>query len=194
MKISRRDFLKLSGASAGGILVYQSLAMGEAHAAPSQTFPLKAKVKETATMCAYCAGGCGAIVSSYADGILKIEGDPDHPINQGSLCSKAQALAQIHQVDGEINALRLTKPLYRAAGGTAWQEISWDEAINGIAAKMKATRDANWIATEATGETVNRTEAIASLGGAALDNEECYVLVKMLRAMGAVFVEHQARI
>ncbi len=134
------------------------------------------------------------MVSNYVDGKLKVEGDPDHPINRGSLCSKAQALAQIHQVDGEVNSRRLTKPLYRAAGGTTWQEISWDEAVSGIAAKIKATRDANWMASETTGETVNRTEAIACLGGAALDNEECYALVKMLRALGTVYVEHQARI
>ena len=196
MEISRRDFLKLSGVSAGGLVVYKALPLsaGVALAAPSNTFPLKTKVKETATMCAYCAGGCGAIVSTYTDGIIKVEGDPDHPINQGSLCSKAQALAQLHQVNGEPNPRRLTKPLYRAAGGTEWQEISWDEAISGIAAKIKATRDANWIATEGTGETVNRTEAIASFGSAALDNEECYALVKMLRALGLVYIEHQARI
>jgi len=196
VEISRRDFLKLSGVSAGGLVVYKALPLsaGVALAAPSNTFPLKTKVKETATMCAYCAGGCGAIVSTYTDGIIKVEGDPDHPINQGSLCSKAQALAQLHQVNGEPNPRRLTKPLYRAAGGTEWQEISWDEAISGIAAKIKATRDANWIATEGTGETVNRTEAIASFGSAALDNEECYALVKMLRALGLVYIEHQARI
>lgn len=197
MDISRRDFLKLSGASAGGLLIYKALAAEGALAAPSRPFPLATKVKETTTMCAYCAGGCGAIVSNYADGILKVEGDPDHPINRGSLCSKAQALAQLHQVNGEINPRRLTKPLYRAAGGTEWQEISWDEAINGIAAKIKATRDANFIDTETIDGTeyiVNRTEAVASFGSAALDNEECYALVKMLRSLGLVYIEHQARI
>ncbi len=201
MEISRRDFLKLSGVSAGGLVVYKALPLsaGVALAAPSNTFPLKTKVKETATMCAYCAGGCGAIVSTYTDGIIKVEGDPDHPINQGSLCSKAQALAQLHQVNGEPNPRRLTKPLYRAAGGTEWQEISWDEAISGIAAKIKATRDANWIEEGEAGEAdegalVRRTEAIASFGSAALDNEECYALVKMLRALGLVYIEHQARI
>ncbi len=197
MEITRRDFLKLSGASAGGLLIYQALAAGDAHAAPSQTFPLVTKVKETTTMCAYCAGGCGAIVSTYADGILKVEGDPDHPINRGSLCSKAQSLAQLHQVDGEVNSRRLTRPLYRAPGASEWQEITWEDAISGIAAKIKAARDDNWIDTEtidSTVYTVNRTEAIASLGGAALDNEECYALVKMLRALGAVYIEHQARI
>jgi formate dehydrogenase major subunit len=193
--ISRRDFLKLSGASAGGLVAYQALAPGSVSACSSEVFPLEAKVAETTTMCAYCAGGCGAIISTYADGILKVEGDPDHPINLGSLCSKAQALPQLHQVDGEINPRRLTKPLYRAAGGDEWQEKTWDEAINGIAAKIKATRDAGWIATEpGTTNVVNRTEAVASLGGAALDNEECYVLSKMLRSLGLVFLEHQARI
>jgi len=193
--ISRRDFLKLSGASAGSFFVYKALAAGDVSACSAKAFPLEAKVAETTTMCAYCAGGCGAIVSTYADGIIKVEGDPDHPINRGSLCSKAQALAQLHQVDGEINPWRLTKPLYRRAGGDEWEEKTWDEAINDIAAKIKATRDANWISTEpGTAYTVNRTEAIASLGGAALDNEECYVLAKMLRALGLVYIEHQARI
>lgn len=199
MKLTRRDFLKLSGAGTGVLVFYRGMLPWRAFAAPpgtfpQSTFPLKTKVTETTTICAYCAGGCGVIVTTDTDGILKVEGDPDHPINQGALCSKAQSLSQVHQVNGDVNPRRLTKPLYRAAGGAEWQEISWDEALSGIAGKIKATRDANWIPTEGTGETVNRTEAIASLGGAALDNEVCYTLVKMLRALGTVYIEHQARI
>ena len=97
-------------------------------------------------------------------------------------------------MDGEINPRRLTKVLYRRPGGTEWEPKSWDWTIDQIARKIKATRDANWITTDEQGYTVNRTEGIASVGGAALDNEECYLLVEMLRSLGMVYVEHQARI
>ena len=151
-------------------------------------FPLKPKVKETTTICCYCAVGCGAIVATYADGTLKIEGDPEHPINEGSLCSKGLAMAQVHEVNGKPNPFRLTRPLYRAPGSSAWEEKDWDWALETIARRVKDTRDATF--EKASG----RTEAIASLGGGELDNEECYLLSKMDRALGLVYLEHCARI
>ena len=150
--------------------------------------PLKRRVKETTTICCYCAVGCGAIVVAYDDGIIKIEGDPDHPINEGTLCSKGQAMAQIHQVDGKPNEYRLTKPLYRAPFTTEWEEKPWDWMIETIAKRVKETRDKHWNAK------ASRTDAIASLGGGELDNEECYLLSKMNRALGVVYLEHCARI
>ena len=125
---------------------------------------------------------------------MKIEGDPDHPINRGAACSKGASLPQLHTVDGKINPRRLTKVLYRAPGSSQWETKSWDWAIEEIAKRIKATRDATWVTKDEAGYTVNRTEGVASVGGAALDNEECYLLVKMLRALGLVYVEHQARI
>ena len=189
--------MKLSGASAGGLALYKALATDKALAASSQVFPLKTKVNETSTICCYCGVGCGAIVTQYEGGIIKVDGDPDHPINEGTLCSKGAALAQMHQIDGEPNPRRLTKPLYRAAGGAEWQEKSWEWILDTITDRIKATRDNNWTSTVTVGGTtynVNRTDAIANFGGGELDNEECYLLVKMARALGLVYVEHCARI
>jgi anaerobic selenocysteine-containing dehydrogenase len=192
MKLSRRDFLKLSGATTGSLL----LPTGAALAAKGKTFPLHKPIGETPTICCFCGVGCGAIVASAPgpDGKLKvvnIEGDPDHPINQGSLCSKGQALAQINL---DVGKKRLRKPLYRAPGSSEWEEKSWEWTIEEIAKRIKATRDKYFIVQDDEGRTVNRLEAIASLGGAALDNEECSLIVKAMRSLGLVYIEHQARI
>ena len=191
MELNRRDFFKLSAAGAAVTVGLFTLRGETARAA--REFPLKKKVKETTTICCYCGVGCGAIVTAYDDGIIKIEGDPDHPINQGSLCPKGQAMAQIRQVNGQLNPYRPTKPLYRAPGASDWEEKSWDWMIDTIADRVKRTRDDNFVATDG-GKTVNRTDKIASLGGGELDNEECYLLSKMNRALGVVYLEHCARI
>ena len=192
MKLSRRDFLKLSGATTGSLL----LPTGAALAAKGKAFPLHKSIGETPTICCFCGVGCGAIVASAPgpDGKLRvanIEGDPDHPINQGSLCSKGQALAQINL---DVGQKRLTKPLYRAPGSFEWEEKSWEWTIEEIAKRIKAARDKYFIVQDDEGRTVNRVEAIASLGGAALDNEECSLVAKAMRALGLVYIEHQARI
>ena len=188
MEISRREFLKASGAGGGGIFLFGALDPKVVLAGVPKTFPLKRKVKETTTICCYCSVGCGAVVTSYEDGIIKIEGDPDHPINEGTLCTKGQAMSQVHQVDGKLNPYRLTKPLYRAPNATDWEEKSWDWVIETIAKRVKGTRDKNWNAA------ASRTDALASFGGGELDNEECYLLAKMNRALGVVYLEHCARI
>jgi formate dehydrogenase major subunit len=192
MNLSRRDFLKLGGATAGGLL----LPLGVSAAALAARYPLHKPIGETPTICCFCGVGCGAIAAANKEGnrIINIEGDPDHPINQGSLCSKGMSLAQLNAVDGKINPRRLQKVKYRAAGSTQWEEKSWDWALEEIAKRVKATRDQYFIPTDSEGRTVNRVEAIANLGGAALDNEECSLLVKAVRALGLVYVEHQARI
>lgn len=195
MEITRRDFIKLSGVGAGGALLYKTLGKPTAFAASSpNSIPLHKKIGETVTICPYDASGCGFIVAAANGNIDNIEGDPDHPINRGAACAKGASLAQLRTVDGKLNPRRLTKPKYRAPGASDWQDVSWDWAIDQIAKKIKSTRDAYWTTTDNQGYTVNRTDAIASVGGAALDNEECYLLVKMLRTMGLVYVEHQARI
>ena len=192
MELTRRDFLKLSGIGAAASVALVHLTSRKAEAA--RHFPLKQVVKETTTICCYCSVGCGAIVTAYEDGTIKVEGDPDHPINQGLLCPKGLAMSQIRQVEGEINPLRLTKPLYRAPGATDWEEKTWDWMIDTIAARVKATRDAGFTTTDGNGRIVNRSEKMASLGGGELDNEECYLLTKMNRALGVVYQEHCARL
>ncbi len=190
MDLNRRDFLKISGAAAGGLL----LPSGAALATGAYSYQLHKPIGETPTICCFCGVGCGAIVAAQDGLVVNLEGDPDHPINQGSLCSKGLALAQLNAVDGKPNARRLTKPLYRAPGSDTWEEKDWGWTISEIAKRVKATRDENFIAQDDQGRTVNRLEAIASFGGAALDNEECSLLVKALRSMGLVYIEHQARI
>ncbi len=194
MELSRREFLKLSGATTVGIFVFEALGSERALAATPRVFLVKKRIGETTTICPYDASGCGFIVGAEGDTITNIEGDPDHPINRGAACAKGASLSQLHTVDGKINPRRLTKVLYRKPGGTEWETKSWDWAIDQIARKMKATRDSTWVSQDELGYTVNRTDGIASVGGAALDNEECYLLVEMLRTMGMVYVEHQARI
>jgi formate dehydrogenase major subunit len=148
--------------------------------------------KESTTICPYCAVGCSIIVhtSKGASGkVINTEGDPDHPINEGALCSKGAALSQLIN-----NKDRLVTPLYRKSYSHAWQKVSWDWALYRIALNIKKTRDATFIRKNSKGQSVNRTEAIASVGSAALDNEECWPLQAMMRALGLVYIEHQARI
>lgn len=195
MEIGRRSFLKLSGASVAGFLLFKGADWKKA--AAFSPIPLRKRIGETTTICCYCGVGCGAIAAADADKVVNIEGDPDHPINQGTLCSKGQSLIQMRTVDGEDNPRRLTKPLYRRPGGTEWEEVTWDWAIDAIASRIKKTRDENWLSTitaDGKSYTVNRTDAICNFGGGELDNEECYLLVKLARALGLVYVEHCARI
>jgi formate dehydrogenase major subunit len=192
-KLSRRDFLKLSGATAGGLLL-SSKPIGMSLARGIRPLSLHKPIGETPTICCFCAVGCGAIVAAQDGRVVNLEGDPDHPINQGSLCSKGSALAQLNTVEGEINPRRLQKVRYRAPGSSTWEEKDWRWAIDEIARRIKETRDEYLITSDGEGRTVNRLEAIASLGGAALDNEECSLIVKAMRALGLVYIEHQARI
>ena len=203
MELSRRDFLKVTGAGTAGVAAAVALSTipdGKVLAAYKRT-PLDESVGQTQTICCYCSVGCGALVTRRMNPergeILRIEGDPDHPINQGSLCPKGQAMYQIHGVEGRadkpINDQRVTKPLYRKPGGTEWEEKTWDEILNMIAARVKKTRDERLVTTDGT-KTVNRNEGMGSFGGGELDNEECYLLVKMSRALGVVYLEHCARL
>ena len=191
MKINRREFIQITGATAAGLAVSGlgfDLRPVKVHAQM-----LKTKyARETTTICPYCAVGCGAIVhtSRKGDGrVINIEGDPDHVINRGSLCSKGAALTQLVE-----NANRITEPMYRAPHSQIWEKVSWDWALTEIAKRVKATRDATFEATNAKGQVVNRTGGIASVGSAALDNEECWIYQALIRAIGVTYIEHQARI
>jgi formate dehydrogenase major subunit len=178
MKVTRRGFLQASGVATAATLFGQigvDVSRTRAHAETLKT----RFASESTTICPYCAVGCGLIISTVNRNVINVEGDPDHPINEGSLCCKGQSLYQVANSNR-----RLTKVLYRAPGA----------AIQKIAQRVKDTRDQNFIEKDSKGRTVNRLEAIAGLGGAALDNEECYLWRKFAAAMGIVYIEHQARI
>ena len=191
MKVTRREFIQISGASAAGLAVSGlgfDLLPVRAHAQM-----LKTKyAKETLTICPYCAVGCGAIVhtSKKGDGrVINIEGDPDHVINRGTLCAKGAALSGLAENDN-----RLLEPMYRAPYSKEWEPVSWDWALTQIAKRVKKTRDATFTHKNGNKQVVNRTTAIASVGSAAMDNEECWIYQAFVRALGLVYVEHQARI
>jgi formate dehydrogenase major subunit len=201
MGVSRRDFLKLSGGTALIATLGVNLDPAKAYA---KDLRIK-NAKQTTTICPYCSVGCGIIVYAENGKIINTEGDPDHPINEGSLCSKGSSVSQLVN-----NDTRVKKPMYREPGGTAWKEVEWDWALDRIARLVKDTRDKSFkTVTSATVKetqpdgtvietvkefTVNRTDAIAHCGSAALDNEECFILQKLIRSWGLVYVEHQARI
>jgi len=148
--------------------------------------------KETTSIWCDAGEGCGVIVQTGkagGDKVINIEGDPDHPINEGALCSKGAALSQLVN-----NENRVTTPLYRAPYSTRWQKVSWDWALWQIALRVKKSRDASFTARNAKGQVVNRTNGIAHVGSAAIDNEECWLVQAMMRALGLVYIEHQARI
>ena len=204
MSLSRRDFLKLSGGTAvAGAAAGDVLKPQEALAAEKEARIIGAK--ETTTVCPYCSVGCGILVHTKDGKVINTEGDPDHPVNEGTLCSKGASLYQIVN-----NPKRITKPQYRAPGAADWKEVEWDWALDEIAKRVKDVRDRTFKVkskskvkekqpdgTEKEIEKefiVNRTDAIAHVGSAALDNEECYLLQKMLRSWGLVYIEHQARI
>jgi formate dehydrogenase major subunit len=200
MAVSRRDFLKLSGSGFAAATLGFNLAPVEAKA---EDLAIR-YAKESTTICPYCSVGCGMIVHTLGGNIINIEGDPDHPINEGSLCPKGSSVYQLRD-----NKARVTKPMYRAAGASEWKEVSWEWALDEIAVKVKKSRDASFVPTskikikEKVGgvdiekeieAVVNRTMGMASVGSAALDNEECYLYQKFLRGLGLVYIEHQARI
>ena len=189
MEVNRREFLKLTTSTAGALLIPAELALAE-----ERQFPLHKMVGESPTICCFCGVGCGAVVGAADGRVVNLEGDPDHPINQGSLCSKGMALAQLNTVDGDVNQHRLQTVKYRAPGATQWEDVEWEWALDTIARRIKDTRDQYFITEDGDGRAVNRLEAIASLGGAALDNEECSLIVKAMRSLGLVYIEHQARI
>ena len=201
MGVSRRDFMKISGST----VLLGSLGINlDPAKAYAQGLRIK-DAKETHTVCPYCSVGCGILVQTKDGKVVNTEGDPDHPINEGTLCSKGASLYQIIN-----NPLRLTKPKYRAPGATEFKEVEWDWALDEIARRVKDTRDRTFKITSkskvkekaADGTendvekdfVVNRTDGIAHVGSAALDNEECYMLQKLMRSWGLVYIEHQARI
>jgi formate dehydrogenase major subunit len=194
METSRRDFLKVS--TIGGVAVS---ALGfDLTAAHAQVRELKiARTTETRSTCPYCSVSCGVIIHTLGDRsrnvkptVVHVEGDPDHPINQGALCPKGITLKQ-----NIVNDRRLTTVKYRAPGSRAWEEKSWDWALDRIARLMKETRDTRLVERDARGQTINALTAVGVIGGCTDTNEVNYLLVKAFRAgLGVVPIEQQSRI
>ena len=143
----------------------------------------------TESVCPYCAVGCGQVVYTRGGELVSIEGNPRSPINQGTLCPKGSASRQLIQ-----QPARLTKVLYRRPYGTEWEELDLERAMDMIAERVVAAREAGWQETDEHGRRVDRTMGFFSLGGATIDNEENYLIKKSFTAMGAVQIENQARI
>jgi formate dehydrogenase major subunit len=193
MATSRRDFFKISavGGVAAAVLGFD---LAPAYA---QLRALKiARATETRSTCPYCAVSCGVIIYTIGDKaknvtpqVLHVEGDPDHPINRGTLCPKGASLMQ-----DIMNTRRLIKPEVRRPGSDHWEEIPWSDAINEIGGWIKKTRDATFIEKDAKGNTVNRCESIAFTGGCTDTNELNYLVVKTMRSLGLVHLENQARV
>ena len=194
MHPTRRDFLKAStlGGVAASVLGFD---LTPAYAAVRE---LKiARTTETRSTCPYCSVSCGVIIHTLGDRsrnvkpqVVHIEGDPDHPINQGTLCPKGITLKQ-----NIVNDRRLTTVRYRAPGSAAWEEKTWDWAIDRIARALKKTRDERLIVKDAKGRAINALTAVGVIGGCTDTNELNYLLVKAFRAgLGIVPIEQQARI
>lgn len=193
MEMNRRDFLRLSGVSAAATAAF--LFVDERDALAKDLKDLRiAKAKEVPSVCPHCSVGCGMIAYVKDGQLLQLEGNPDSPISEGSLCPKGAASYQFaYESLGKPNPLRVLKAKYRKPGATQWDEISLDKALDMIAERFKATRDKHFIEKN-NGVTVNRLEAVAHIGSACVDNEEAYLLTKLMRASGLVFLEHHARI
>jgi len=187
---NRRDLFRLTAATGVGLALDGFIDVPAMKAA-TQGMKLS-DVAEFTTSCNFCSCGCGMVAAVRDGKLIAMEGDYDHIVNRGSLCVKGISMFATH-----TSPRRLGTPKYRAPGSDHWEEISWDDAVNRVAQKIRKTRDATWVATEKVGDkdvTVNRTDAIAFLGGAQNTNEECYLFQKAARLLGLAYVEHQARL
>jgi formate dehydrogenase major subunit len=200
MDMTRRDFLKLTGATAAAAAL---TAVGVRKVAASTGEPLRIKYsKEYHTICTYCGVGCGVICNVRDGAIINAEGDPDHPINEGTLCSKGSShynLSYVYDEKGKPrpNPQRLTHVLYRAPGSNSYEVKDWDWALDTIAQRIKDTRDRTMVeSVDVNGRqvTVNRTEAVAWLGSAKCTDEENYLFHKTARALGLINIDHCARL
>jgi formate dehydrogenase major subunit len=197
---TRRSFLRLSGIGSAGIAASQLTGLGfnVAFAAKRAATRKLEGTTQTASICPYCAVGCGTMISSRHDDatgttrIVNIEGNADTPHSTGSLCPKGAATFQL-----AVNDLRVTRVMRRKPGASDWdeEEISYDAALDRIAELVSKTREETFVEREAsTGKLINQTTGIFALGGSTNDNEENYVLAKVMRMMGVVRIENQARI
>jgi formate dehydrogenase major subunit len=193
MEVSRRNFLR--GAVLGGAGI--SLLGFDLKPAVAQLKELKmARATETRSTCPYCSVSCGILIYTIGDKaknvtpqVVHVEGDPDHPINRGTLCPKGASLEQ-----DILNSRRLMKPQVRRPGSDHWEDISWDAAIDEIGSKVKKTRDDSFVEKDPQGRTVNRCEGMAFTGGCTDTNEFNFLVVKTMRSLGVCYLENQARV
>lgn len=191
MSISRRDVLRLSLAGGGGTALGGLIASG-VNLAPTvaRSEELRiAKAKVTPSVCPFCSVGCATLVHTVDGQIVNIEGDSRSPHNEGTLCPKGAATFQLH-----INPNRPTQVLHRAPGATEWEVWGLDRAMDRVAELVKKTRDETFIEQLQNGKTVNATTSIFSLGGATLDIEWNHIHQKLMRGLGIIAIENQARI
>lgn len=194
--ISRRDFLKVGGGAAAGTALAGLVGVG-ADLGPARVRAQEARIRsaqKVPSVCPYCAVGCGTVVYTVKDAqgrstIVDIEGDPDSPISQGTLCPKGSATFALH-----VNPNRVQKVLHRAPGADKWEEWDLNRAMDRVAELVKKTRDETFVEKAADGQTINQTLSIFSLGGATMDNEWNHIQQKLLRGLGVVAIENQARI
>ena len=193
--VTRREILKI-GIAGTGAVVASGLGFDVALADSTrvkQSLRISGAT-ESHSVCPYCAVGCAllAYTRKNSDGstqLLQIEGDPDSPVNEGRLCPKGATAMQL-----AVSPRRVESPQYRAPGAAAWKSVSWDFMLDKIAQNIKASRDATFVAVDGNGNTVNRTERIAFAGGAAFSSEEGYFATKVMRSLGLVHLEQQARV
>ena len=193
METSRRNFLKVAGLGGAAATIF-GFDLKPVYAAVRE---LKiSRATETRSTCPYCSVSCGVLIYTLGDKaknvtaqVIHVEGDPDHPINRGTLCPKGASLEQ-----DILNERRLLKPQVRRPGGTDWEDISWDKALDEIAVWAKKTRDDTFLEKDVNGKTVNRCEGMAFIGGCTDTNEFNYLAVKSMRSMGVVYLENQARV
>jgi len=193
MHISRRAFIQTTVIGGAGLSAF-GFDVGPAYA-QAKTLKIE-RTTETRSTCPYCSVSCGVIIHTLGDKsknaipqVVHVEGDPDHPINRGTLCPKGASLEQ-----DIVNERRLLKPEVRRPGSAHWEDISWDQAIDEIARLVKKTRDATFIEKDQRGRIVNRCEGIAFTGGCTDTNEFNYLVVKTMRSLGVCYLENQARV
>src|SRR5213082_3583002 len=191
MDISRRDFMRVSAASGGAAALGGLIGLG-ADLAPTLAAAAELRIKDAKThpsICPYCSVGCATLVHTVDGKIANIEGDPRSPHNEGTLCPKGAAIYQLH-----VNPNRPTRVLHRAAGATDWEVWDLERAMGRVAELLKKTRDETFIEKLPNGKLVNMTPAIFALGGATLEVEFNHVHQKLMRGLGIVAIENQARI
>jgi formate dehydrogenase major subunit len=193
MEVTRREFLRF-GAAGVGALGVSPLGFD---VAPATQVKQQLRIEGATvshTICPYCAVGCAllAYTRKAPDGkveLLQIEGDPDSPVNEGRLCPKGASALQL-----AVSRRRVPGPRYRAPGATEWSEVSWEFALDKLARNIKESRDRTFVTVDGDGNTVNRCEGIAFAGGAAFSSEEGYFATKVMRSLGVVHIEQQARV
>jgi formate dehydrogenase major subunit len=194
-ELTRREVLKAgaAGAALGGLS-----ALGfDAAVAQASTIKQDLRIegaKVSRSVCPYCAVGCSLLAYTRQNGngkveLLQIEGDPDSPVNEGTLCPKGASAMEL-----AVSRRRLQFPLYRAPRARDWKRVSWEFALDKLARNIKDARDRTFVTKDDEGNVVNRTEGLAFAGGAAFSNEEGYLATKLMRALGLVYLEQQARV